>query len=77
MLRKILALAIVLIVSADTLILPVAAVQTDGTAKNWTRIKAEQLARKTLWGPTPSIIDTLYNAGSAVAAVNILFPDSI
>ena len=48
---------------------------TDETASNWTREKAEHLARRTLIGPTNQMVTDLYNAGSAVAATNILFPD--
>lgn len=53
------------------------AVSTDGTASPWTHAKAEQLARKALIGATPSAIDSLYQAGSATAAVNLLFPDAV
>jgi uncharacterized protein (DUF1800 family) len=51
------------------------AVPTDGTASNWTREKAEHLARRVLFYPTPQKVDELYTAGSATSAVNILFPD--
>ena len=51
------------------------AVVTDGSALNWTREKAEHLARRTLMGPTNQMVTDLYNAGSATAAINILFPD--
>ena len=51
------------------------AVVTDGSALNWTREKAEHLARRTLLGPTNQMVTDLYNAGSAVAATNILFPN--
>ncbi len=51
------------------------AVVTDGSALNWTREKAEHLARRTLLGPTNQMVTNLYNAGSATAAINILFPD--
>ncbi len=53
------------------------AVSTNGAASPWTREKAEHLARKALIGATPTIIDSLYQAGSATAAVNILFPDAV
>lgn len=57
-------------------IAPAFAVATDGTSANWTRAKAEQLARKTLFAATPSTVDALFSAGSAAAAVNQVFPDS-
>jgi len=50
------------------------AVPTDGTAATWTREKAEHLARKVLFYPTPAKVTELQNAGSATAAVDILFP---
>lgn len=51
------------------------AVTTDGTAANWTREKAEHLARRVLFYPTRADVDSLYAAGSAGAAVDILFPN--
>lgn len=68
------ALAIVL---PGVQIFPAFAVATDGTAANWTREKAEHLARKTLFAATPTTVDSLYSAGSAASAVNLLFPDSV
>ena len=53
------------------------AVSTNGAASPWTREKAEHLARKALIGATPTMIDSLYQAGSATAAVNLLFPDAV
>lgn len=50
------------------------AVPTDGLATNWTYAKAEHLARRVLFYPTPAEVAELYNAGSAAAAVDILFP---
>lgn len=57
-------------------IFPAYAVATDGTAANWTREKAEHLARKALFAATPSMVESLHAAGSATAAVNLLFPDA-
>lgn len=51
------------------------AVSTNGTASPWTREKAEHLARKAFIGATPAVIDQLYQAGNATAAVNLIFPD--
>jgi len=53
------------------------AASTNGVASPWTREKAEHLARKALLGATPTVIDQLYQAGSATAAVNLLFPDAV
>lgn len=53
------------------------AASTNGVASPWTREKAEHLAHKALIGATPTLIDQLFQAGSASAAVNILFPDAI
>lgn len=75
MFRKFLALILALLISGESFVLPVSAVVTDGSATNWTRSKAEFLARKTLFGPTQTKIDQLFSAGSASAAVGILFPD--
>ncbi len=53
------------------------AVSTNEIASPWTYEKAEQLARKALLGATPTIINQLYQAGSAAAAVDLLFPDAV
>lgn len=53
------------------------AVNTDGTAANWTREKAAHLARSVLFSADKNTIDVLYNAGTVNAAINILFPDAI
>ena len=53
------------------------AVTTDQKSSPWTIQKAEHLARKVYFSATESKIHTLYNAGSARAAVNIVFPDQI
>lgn len=52
------------------------AVSTNGANTPWTREKAEHLAKKTLFGPTPGLVDQLFVAGSAANAVDILFPAS-
>ena len=54
--------------------LSVSAVSTNGSATPWTREKAEHLAKKTMFGPTPAFVDQLEAAGSASAAINLLFP---
>lgn len=51
------------------------AATTNWQATPWTRDKAYHLASKTLFSPTKTTVDQLYNAWSAAAAVNILFPD--
>ncbi|MFB0965276.1 MAG: DUF1800 family protein [Patescibacteria group bacterium] len=58
-------------------IIPAYAVATDGTSANWTREKAEHLARKTLFAATPTMVDSLYSAGSAASAVAVLFPSDV
>lgn len=68
------ALAIVL---PGVQIVPAYAVTTDGTSANWTREKAEHLARKTLFAATPTMVDSLYSAGSAANAVALLFPSDV
>lgn len=52
------------------------AVTTNGMASPWTRDKAVHLARAVLFDANQSVIDALSQAGSAEAAVNILFPDA-
>ena len=78
MLRKIFSLFI-LAVFLSTQILPtrIDAVPTDGMASNWTYEKAEHLARKSLFYPTPSEVNELYQAGNVSDAVDILFPDEV
>lgn len=50
------------------------AVETNSSASPWTIEKAEHLARRALFWPNPEIINSLYDAWSSSAAVNILFP---
>ena len=50
------------------------AVETNGSATPWTLQKAEHLAKRALIWPNSEIIQQLYEAGSAQAAVDILFP---
>ncbi|MDD5213258.1 MAG: DUF1800 family protein [Candidatus Gracilibacteria bacterium] len=45
-------------------------------ANPWTQAKAEYLARRALIGVDQNTVNSLYNAGSASAAVNLLFPDA-
>ena len=47
---------------------------SNSSAAPWTREKAAHLARATLFYADPQIVDRLYAAGSAGAAVDILFP---
>lgn len=53
---------------------PALAVDTNWLSSPWTMAKAEHLARKALFWANPDIINSLYNAGSAQNAVEILFP---
>lgn len=50
------------------------ALDTNNQASPWTREKAMHLARSVLFQASWQMVDTLYNAGSASAAVDILFP---
>lgn len=50
---------------------------TSSSTLPWTREKAEHLARATLFYAGSGMIDSLYAAGSASAAVDILFPDAV
>lgn len=50
---------------------------TNSSAAPWTREKALHLAKSTLFNPDTKIVDSLFAAGSASAAVQILFPDAI
>ncbi|MEA3304745.1 MAG: DUF1800 family protein [Patescibacteria group bacterium] len=62
------------LVTSITHLPTVQAVDTDGSANTWTYEKARHLASKTLFGPNKEIVDQLYNAGSASAAIDIIFP---
>lgn len=53
------------------------AVATNGASSPWTMEKAEHLARKVYFAATPENISALYQAGSSVAAANLVFPDAI
>ncbi len=76
MLQKIIAgvLIPILLLGQFTLPVSVHAVPTDGLASTWTREKAEHLARRVLLYPTPQEVTNLFTAGSATAAVDVLFP---
>ena len=50
------------------------AVSTNGMATPWTMEKAEHLAKRALLGVNPDTVKSLYDAGNAQAAVNLLFP---
>lgn len=52
------------------------AVNTNGLASPWTREKATHLARSVLFYAGSGTVTALEQAGSASAAVNILFPDA-
>lgn len=74
-LRKFLSLFLIFAVFANTIILPTAnAVSTNGAATPWTMEKAEHLAKRALIWVNPQVVTDLYNAWSATAAVNMLFP---
>ncbi len=75
LLRRLAAVTLALLLPSGQIV-PAFAVSTDGTAANWTREKAEHLARKALFAATPAMVDSLYSAGSASAAAALLFPDA-
>lgn len=73
--KKFLSLFLIFSLLGNIIVIPSAnAVSTNGTANPWTMEKAEHLAKRALIGSNPTTILNLYNAGSATAAVNLLFP---
>lgn len=75
MFKKIIsALVILLLLQNIVNINFVNAVNTNEQATPWTIEKAEHLAKKALYWATQEKVNELYNAWSANAAVNILFP---
>ncbi len=72
--KKILSFVIILLTLLTNTLSVVVAVPTDGRASPWTREKAAQLAKSTLFNADATIINTLFAAGSASAALDILFP---
>lgn len=51
------------------------AVTTNEISSPWTMEKAEHLARKVYFAATEANVREIYEAGSALAAVNAIFPD--
>ena len=51
------------------------AVNTNEQSSPWTREKAAHLAKITLLNPDKNQIDSLFNAGSATAAIDLIFPN--
>ena len=79
MIKKIFATTLSLVIVCEMLLLNPAltlAVSTNSQAAPWTLEKAEHLARKSYFAATPERIQALYAAGSATAAVNLVFPDT-
>lgn len=74
-LRRFVAVSLALILPSGQIV-PAFAVPTDSSASNWTRYKAEHLARKTLFAATPATVNALFSAGSATAAVDLLFSNA-
>lgn len=75
MLKKIIAVLASTSILATTLIPSFTyAVATNSASSPWTMEKAEHLARKVYFAATPDNITSLYQAGSASAAANIVFP---
>lgn len=75
--RKILSALIVVIYIFSNILSIATALNTDERSSPWTREKATHLARITLFNADKNTIDTLFAAGSASAAVNLLFPDAV
>lgn len=76
--KKVLSTLLLPIIILSHVIAPIIhALDTNGSANPWTRDKAIHLARSVLFYASPEIIDSLEQAGSAEAAVNILFPNAI
>ena len=72
--KKIISSIIILVLIFNNLVLSTYAVDTNWEASPWTIQKAEHLAKKALFWASKNKVLELYNAGSADAAVNILFP---
>lgn len=73
--KKFLSLFLIATFLGNLLIIPQSqAVSTNGAASPWTLEKAEHLAKRALISVNPQIVNDLYNAWSALWAVNILFP---
>ncbi len=72
--KKILSSFLLFVIIFSNSFSTVQAVPTDGKASPWTREKAAHLARSVLFHANPDIITNLHNAGTAEAAINILFP---
>lgn len=75
--KKIIASIILVLEILSIGISPISAIPTDGLASPWTREKAAHLAWSVLLYADQNTIDTLYAAGSATNAVNLLFPDPV
>ncbi len=73
--RKILSAFIVVIYIFSNILSIATALNTDERASPWTREKATHLAHITLFNADKQIIDSLFAAGSATAAINMIFPD--
>jgi hypothetical protein len=75
-LKKIIASSICIVVLLQISSGAMNALQSSGSAPPWTRDTAEHLARRAVFAPTPNLVESLYQAGSASAAVALLFPDN-
>ena len=73
--KKILSVFIVLIYVCSNILSIATAVTTNNQASPWTREKAAHLAKITLFNADNTIVDSLFAAGSAKAALDIIFPD--
>lgn len=73
--KKLLAFLLVFTFLFQSLSFEVLAVETNNSATPWTWEKAEHLARRALFRVTPETVQALYDAGSAEAAVDIIFTE--
>ena len=72
--KKFLSFFLIISLFSNFIVPSLNAVDTNWTSTPWTLEKATHLAKRVLIWPNPDIIQTLYEAWSAQAAVNILFP---
>lgn len=75
--RKILSAFLVVIYIFSNILSIATALNTDERSSPWTREKATHLAQITLFNADKNAIDALFAAGSASAAVNLIFPDAV
>jgi hypothetical protein len=73
--KKILSALLIFTYLLSNVVSTAIAVNTDERASPWTREKAAHLAKIALFSADKAKVDSLFAAGSAAAAVNLIFPD--